>query len=559
MNCQNFYSYFFSLQSKIPSNFSLMSLKQSNYFLSTKQFSVFAAGITFLLAYWYLGYDGITFSDDVYYLLAGKKFWSGSMEVNDYHFSSRWGAYVPSGLIGFIVGFDPHTISFVSFIAYALTLSVLIWVLPKSTPSWVLVLWLCTQVYFLHFLTKVYPDSLLVLFTCLIPAASSLRSIRPILSGFILVLSLFLGFLTKETIVLLSPFPILLLIFDFRSRELSKPFYLSILVTGILLLSLYLGYFWINFGDPLHRISSINAGHYISEFTYADKGLLSILKRLTTLPIITFIERSYWPWIVFAIPGIALGLKSRDTPALEFSLALLCLLIGFWFMSSTLEFYNPIYLNPRHLIITVPILCVLISFGWKEWQTSKRWRTWILGLLALGVVISLAQMDWKMAGFQLALVGAVSIYYSKFQPIVFVGILVAPAFLAIPYQKNLKQYESLIETLSKEIQSTGNQSILLTNDFLEFSELVLFPEDEISQKKLNGLESHLSWDKSKTDTVKLVLYSYYRHAYPQEQEEIDRVLTWLEKRGYTLQGEENNGVIWKGIYVRNKRSAPSPL
>lgn len=536
-----------------------MSPKQSNYFLSTTQFSVFSAGITFLLAYWYLGYDGITFSDDVYYLLAGKKFWSGTMEVNDYHFSSRWGAYVPSGLIGFIVGFDPHTISFTSFLAYALALSVLIWVLPKSTPSWVLVLWLCTQVYFLHFLTKVYPDSLLVLFTCLAPVAAALRNTRPILSGFILVLSLFLGFLTKETIVLLAPFPVLLFIFDFRKKELSKPFYLSILVTGILLLSLYLGYFWINFGDPLHRISSINAGHYISEFTYADKGFWSILKRLTTLPITTFIERSYWPWIVFAIPGIVLGLKSRNTPALEFSLAFLCLLIGFWIMSSTLEFYNPIYLNPRHLIIIVPILCPLISLGWKEWQTSKRWRIWITGLLALGVVISLAQMDWKMAGFQLALMGAVSIYYSKFQPIVFAGILVAPALLAIPYQKNLKQYDFMIETLSKEIQSTGNQSILLSNDFLEFSDQVLFPEDEISQEKLNGLESLLSWEKSKTDTIKLVLYSYYRHAYPQEQEEIDRVLLKLEKLGYTLQEEESYGVIWKGIYVRNKPSTPSHL
>ncbi|MEB2775253.1 hypothetical protein SYJ56_08030 [Algoriphagus sp. D3-2-R+10] len=525
------------------------SLKPEPFFPKA-QFSAFAIGTLFLLAYWYFGFDGITFSDDVYYLLAGKKFWEGTMEVSDYHFSSRWGAYVPAGLIGYLLGFDAHIISLISLISYVLTLFLLLKILPKSAAAWVLVLWCCTQVYFLHFLTKVYPDSLLVLFVCLVPVAASYRKAKPVFSGFMLVLALFLGFLTKETIVLLAPFPLLLFVLDLRRKAISSPFYLSILVTGVILLSVYLGYFWIEFGDPFHRITSINAGHYISEFTYADKNFWSMLNRLTILPIITFVERSYWAWIVFAMPGIHLGLNTKKTPQFESSLAFLCLLLGFWFMSSTLEFYNPIYLNPRHLIILIPILAMLIALGWKEWLSSGKWRIRIMGLLAMGAVISITQMDWKMAGFQLALVGAVSIYHSKFQPIVFAGILIAPALLAIPYQKNLKQYNFMIETLSKEVQSSGNQSFLLTNDFLEFSDQVLFPEDEISQEKLNGLESLLSWENSKTDTVRLVMYSYYRHAYPQEQEEFDRVLLKLEKLGYTLQEEESDGVIWKGIYMK---------
>jgi len=541
----------FQLLIKIPSNFSLMSHQVPNLNSSQARISALIAGILFLLAYWYFGYDGITFSDDVYYLLAGQKFWEGTMEVNDYHFSSRWGAYVPSGLIGYLIGFDAHRISLISLLSYVATLLLLVKILPKSLPAWVLVLWFCTQVYFLHFLTKVYPDSLLVLWTCLVPIASVYRKNKPILAGIVLVVALFAGFLTKETIVLLAPFPVLLFYFDWKRKDVTYSFYLAILATGILLSAAYLSYFWIKFGDPLHRVSSINAGHYISEFTYADKSLWSMVRRLTILPIITFVERSYWAWIVFALPGIALGLKSRKTPAFEFSLAFLCLLIGFWFMTSTLDFYNPIYLNPRHLIILVPLLCLLIALGWKKWQTSIRARLWMMGLLSLGAAFSLVQLDWKMAGFQLALVGAVYAYRFKFQAIIIAAILLAPALLAVPYQKNLKQYSSMIETLSSESQSTNNQSFLLTNNFLEFSEQVLFPEDKITQEKLHGLDSLLTWENAKTDTVKLLLYTYYQHAYPQEQEEIDAVLSKLKELGYVLSEEKNEGVIWKQIYVKS--------
>jgi hypothetical protein len=161
----------------------------------------------------------------------------------------------------------------------------------------------------------------------------------------------------------------------------------------------YLAYFWIAFGDPLYRVSSINAGHYISEFTYADKGFWVILKRLTILPFQAFVERAYWPWLVFALPGLVFGLKDKASRSFSFAIASICLMLGFWFMSSTLAFYNPIYLNPRHLIILVPILAYLIASGWEKWQNSKAWQARIIGLLLLGVVIALLIQDWKMAAF----------------------------------------------------------------------------------------------------------------------------------------------------------------
>src|SRR5690606_28316447 len=154
----------------------------------------FLAGVLFLFCYWLVAFDGITFSDDVYYLLAGSRFWQGTMEADSYHFSTRWGAYVPSGMIGMIVGFDAHRISLISLLAYIGALAMMVKVLPKESNPWILVIWFSTQVYFLHFLTKVYPDSLLVFWTALVPFSAVYRRERPILAALGVISRLFFGF-----------------------------------------------------------------------------------------------------------------------------------------------------------------------------------------------------------------------------------------------------------------------------------------------------------------------------------------------------------------------------
>ena len=508
----------------------------------------FLAGCLFLIGYWIFGFDGITFSDDVFYLLAGKNFWEGTMEVNEYHFSSRWGAYVPSGLIGYFLGFEPHRISLISLISYLGSMFLLYKVLPKSFPVWVLVLWFCTHVYFMHFLTKVYPDSGLVFWICLVPVAAIYRNSKPYLSAFLFILALFAGFLTKETVVFLAPFPVLLFLFDWKSNTISKTFYLSLVSFGLLFGLGYLGYFWVEFGDPFYRISSIQAGHYISEFTYADKGIWSILKRLTYMPIVTFVERAYWPWLIFAIPGFTFAWKNRTSPAIEFSLAFLSLFLCFWFMSTNLKFYNPLYLNPRHLIVLIPILAFLIAEGWSEWQNNWRLKRILIVLMGLGIAISLFQQDWKMAAFQAGLTGLIFFRESHLRNFGFVLALVIPAIVSIPYQKNLKQYSSLIEVLDRETSSSENQDLIIVNNFIDFSEKVLFPGNEKAQKLLFPMEKIEDLKSNPPEEIKVLIYDYYQHAYPKEQVDVEALEVWLEEK-YELESEEEVG----NVSVRNYR------
>jgi len=501
-------------------------------------------GMLFLILFWAFGYDGITFSDDVYYMLAGKSFWEGTMEVNSYHFSSRWGAYVPSGLPGHIFGFDPHIISGFSLFCYLITLFILAKILPDKKQTWILVVWFCTQVYFLHFITKVYPDSPLVLWVTIVPFAAVFRNQKPVLCGVILVLALFAGFLTKETIIFLALLPIILFLFDLRNKSITATFYISLAASGLVLSILYFAYFWIQFGDPLYRITSINAGHYISEFTYADKGIWAIIKRLTLTPITTFVERAYWPWLVFALPGIYQGLKHKKSPVFEFSIAFLCLFLGFWFMSSTLEFYNPIYLNPRHLIILIPILAFLIASGWNSWQKSEKWKIYLTVLISVGTVVSLVQSDAKQAAFLSAFLFLIWLKNKTYQIQLLAIVLITPAIFSIYYQKELKQYQNLTDTIDSMTQNSDKEAVILTNNFIHFSREVLLPTDKINQDKLYPIESLKELNDDLPLEIEVLIYRYYVHAYPKEQEDVDQLELWLKMKNYQLDSETESGNLW---------------
>ncbi|WP_139352757.1 hypothetical protein [Algoriphagus sp. A40] len=517
-------------------------------FIQSKSFA-FWIGALFLFGYWLFGFDGITFSDDVFYLLAGKSFWEGSMEFNSYHFSTRWGAYVPSGLIGFLIGFDPHKISLISLVSYLGTLALLLRILPKSQNPWILLVWFSSQIYFLHFLTKVYPDSLLVFWIVLVPFSAIYRQEKPFLSALGVISGLLFGFLTKETIVFLGLLPILLFWFDWKKGNKYLSFYFCLIGLGIAFGTLYLGYFWIKFGSPFYRFESIQDGHYISEFTYADKSFWVMLKRLTIMPIVTFVERSYWLWLVFAIPGLVKIRKKPQSPGIEFGLAFFSLLVCFWLMSTNFKFYNPIYLNPRHLIIFVPILAFLISLGWEYWQADQKLKRLMAILILFGAAISLLQQDWKMAGFQALAI--LILYAFQGQKLTWaIGIyLLVPGLLAIRYQQNLKEYPLLIKALIEEVKSAENQSLILTNNFLDFSKGVLFYEDRNAQKLLFPIEKLDSIRALRPTKIRVILYDYYRHAYPKEQEDVDILEPWLLEN-YILNSEETEGQVWIRTYSR---------
>src|SRR5690554_6046561 len=124
-------------------------------------------GIVSLIGYWLFGYDGITFSDEVAYLQLGHQLWNDQAVVSDYHFTSRWGAFLFSGFFTHIFGFSDRYASLATLGFYLLTLYILWKITPLKSRKWT-VLFFISNIYLLHFLTKVYPDGFLILWVILI-------------------------------------------------------------------------------------------------------------------------------------------------------------------------------------------------------------------------------------------------------------------------------------------------------------------------------------------------------------------------------------------------------
>lgn len=496
------------------------------FFSYLRQASSLLLGMLMLLSYWVWGYDGITFSDEVTYLQLGDLLWSGNSVVTDYHFSSRWAAFLFSGFFTQLFGFSDRYASLATLAFYWATLYVVWRISPLSVRRWA-VLFFIGNVYLFHFLTKVYPDGFLILWVTLVPAAAIYRSQRPLAAACIMAAAFFIGFCTKETMILLAPLPALLFFMDLRERK-RLHFYYYFGGISLVLAFLYLGYYKWQFGDWLFRFKSVNEGHYISEYTYHDKGIFSVLRRITYLPMLTFIDRTYWLWWVMATPGIYYGIKKNQPIAFEFGASVLCLLVGFWFMSSTLEFYNPIYLNPRHLIILIPPLSVCIALGFRHWHNAIEWKMALALLLAFASGYCLLSGDWKVGLFYLLFAG---LLFLKQERILFAAMaagLLFPVLFSVKYQHQLKNYPHFLEVLRKETSEASNTSPLLTHEFIYFSREVLLEEPEVQSPIISMAElDRLA--QNPPDSLTLFIYGYYRHAYPAEQVYIDKVEQWLEK------------------------------
>ncbi|MCH7410226.1 glycosyltransferase family 39 protein [Belliella sp. DSM 111904] len=507
-------------------------------------------GVIFLVSVWYLGYDGITFSDDVYYLLKGKEFWNGENVLSDHHFSSRLGSYIFSGFFTYLFYFDDHIGSIASLLSYIFGLLLITRLIKTPEDQLWTVAFFSTQVFFMHFIHKNYPDSILVAWISMILFSSYIRHQKPVIAAFLMSFAFFGAMLTKETIVYLFPFPLALYFLEKKTKDRHK-FYLWLLIFATITIVIYLGFYWFKFGNALYRIQTIQDGHYISEYSFADKDWKVMLWRVTFWPFVSFVERGYWLWIVLAIPAIISGVRHKTKISFEFGIAAICLFAGFWWMSTSLQFYNPIHLNPRHLIILIPVLAPLIGNGSGKWLHDSKTRIWVSIAILLGAVIALTVGDWKQMaflGFFSSLLLFKPFIRRELLKVTSILMLVAPVVLSIGYQKKLKNYTHFVSKLHDQVETN---ELVMVNNFVDFSKEVLLPNQTQNQAKLSPIEDLKGFESLSPDTFTLIIYNYYIHAYPKEIPDVELFFKLCESLDYEITFEVEDD--WLRIVRFEKR------
>src|SRR5690606_37645583 len=144
----------------------------------------------------------------------------------------------------------------------------------------------------------------------------------------------FFGFLTKETILYILPFYLLVLINDMRFKHHSV-FWISAGVTFTLSAGLYLGLYKYFTGNFLYRFDVIHEGHYVSAYSYYDKPLEYTLRRISYEPLFMLISSELFIPLALAMP-VLVRLRIRDFFSMDktekfWGILSLLLLATFWF------------------------------------------------------------------------------------------------------------------------------------------------------------------------------------------------------------------------------------
>jgi hypothetical protein len=243
--------------------------------------------------------------------------------------------------------------------------------------------------------------------------------------------------------------------------------------------SIYFIWQFLAFGDALFRFKTIvEEGHYISGDSYFDKNWQALLKRITYQPVIMLLHSSMIIPFGLAFPAL-MGYRARkfwQHTAFEkfWSYAALSILLYFWWGSTSWQYYNPIALFQRHLLLIVPPLAILSGISLIKVREHPGLYAIVFGLIALAGI-------WVNAGPVLliyVLIFGVFILCSILQNVgnggegrygwIRVTIILSLVFILIihPIYSMLKPSESGYSNLSEmvEMMKSEGKDILIVTD-----------------------------------------------------------------------------------------------
>ncbi len=403
----------------------------------------------FIVIFVVVSFDGYYFFDDSTYIDYAYQLQKNSFVLVDDIFAHRLGIILPLATSYKVFGFsDVATIA----LPLICTLACL-WVLwrflitesnteniEKNT-NWGI--WTCIffslDFYTLFFANKIYPDVLLTLFTLGAVLVLFKRNKNTLALSILFVLLNFLALISKELIIYVLPFYMLIFVWDMRQKQNIKFWKWSILL-GILVLGAYFGAYYYHTGDFFYRFRSIENGRYEAVSSYFDKPISALLARLTYEPIIMFVNGTTMIVFAGALPSFwrvfrNIFNKTTPNPSLEkmgvhsptlkeglgvvlietyFSWLCVSILACFWFGSTSLQVYNPIGLFPRMILFIVPFLAVLAGLNFQKIITNQKYQYFFSIIFLFSGI-----MAWQTVGLKTAFIYFLLAFWIIFYEIIY--------------------------------------------------------------------------------------------------------------------------------------------
>ena len=214
-------------------------------------------------------------------------------------------------------------------------------------------------------------------------------------------LALFLCFNSKETVVLLGPLVVWLMVTDIVQKR-SGRFWLQFVGFGLIMIAGYLVVCQVAFGNAITRFNAIVANSYLNSCSYDQQPFSETLKRITFGLAKLFLTQDMLlgflvVLLAFFFVPVRQLLKLADRKSF-FIVSSVILMFSANFMSISVTSYIPMCPDPRHYLFIVPGCCgcgcfnperLLASIPVQDWIFCFRFnRLWLFSFLEKCIGIS---------------------------------------------------------------------------------------------------------------------------------------------------------------------------
>ena len=285
-------------------------------------------------------------------------------------------------------------------------------------------------------------------------------------------IALFLCFNSKETVVLMAPLVVWLMVTDIVQKR-SGRFWLQFVGFSLIMLAGYLVVCQLFFGNAITRFNAIVANSYLNSCSYDQQPFSETLKRITFgLAKLFLIQDMILGFLVvllvfFFVP-VRQILKLSDRKSF-FVVSSVVLMFSANFMSISVTSYIPMCPDPRHYLFIVPVVAVAAALILKDYLSVPRFR---IGLFVLvSVAFGLSLFFRSATGYHLYLpvlvaIGCVVFLKNQVQRI-FAVLLVAallfqPADMMVYAEK--VNYRKQKEIVQRELIGKNQACVVITDE-----------------------------------------------------------------------------------------------
>lgn len=332
-----------------------------------------------IVCYRLLGYSGHFGYDDMQYAEIAANLLNGNIDFDD-HFTFRFTIIAATALSYLLFGINDLASSLPAMVLTILTLLVVYAALHKKG-FWPTALGLAlttTSQFFLFYSNKLMPDIYLAFFTLLavyIYYRNRYESEKhTILHAMVFSLSLLFGFMSKGTVVLLTPWLLYLFVTDFLKKRGGK-FWKWAIFLGTVYLIVYFVVINILTGDFLYRFKAIAENSYLNKCSYDQQPMGILLRRLYH----DFFDMSITSGIAVTMVCVVVAIFFRRS---YFTISAILLFLSSNFMTISATSYIPMCIDPRHYLFLVPVAAIATAFFIAE-KPSRMQVYIIAGVLLL--------------------------------------------------------------------------------------------------------------------------------------------------------------------------------